>query len=96
MKDFGWGGGPEREPVADPVRNGEGRALLAVEPGPVTEEGGAKAEVGIEHQLAAVGVSSQHQWEARLGGRIKRVGVVGQEDREGGRIPLSQKLLQGG
>ena len=51
----------KREPVPDTVRDNELASAAGIESGPVSEHGGSKSQLLVQHQLSAMSVAGKRQ-----------------------------------
>ncbi len=96
MNDFGWGAGAQREPVADAVGDDEVAVAFRVMAGPVAKHEGAETGLGVQHQLAAMGVAGKGEGDLRGRRGIEGVGMVREKNRERLRVAEREQFGERG
>ena len=82
VNNFGGRVDAQREPIADTVRNDEFALTADVKSRPITKQGGAKAELFIQHQLSSVRVTGKREWQLRIGRGVESVRMMGKQNRK--------------
>ena len=83
MNDFGGGVEAQGEHVADAVGDDQLAVAALIQSRPMSGTASGWAEVGREHQLAAVRVPGKRQGQILANSGVEGVGMMREENREG-------------